>query len=226
MPQQTAQSVCFTQNYCCWATGAPAPPEVRLLYLISPQCYLCPLLHPHLYPRNESNMNLLSWCCCASFFCLACVCMHVPEDKTFSSRKIISFHIIFYRHHKSDESRLDKGWESKEANSLVLDPKGPLSWCVNLTWRPRWCTRWRQLPPHERWVAMSEKCCFWIRRWLWVCGGVPAAGRAQWSELLMGRRSLDQQGVKEAVCLRLILLVLVLLSGLHTSIAINMNISL
>lgn len=42
----------------------------------------------------------------------------------------------------------------------------------------------------------------------------------------MGRRSLDQQGVKEDVCLRLILLALVLLFGLHTSIAIDMSIFL
>lgn len=32
----------------------------------------------------------------------------------------------------------------------------------------------------------------------------------------MGRRSLDQQGVKEDTCLRLILLVLVLLFGLYS----------
>ena len=68
---------------------------------------------------------------------------------------------------------------------------------VLLTWRPRWCKRWRRPLPHERWVARSGRRCFWTHPWLWVCAADLATGKALWPELLMSLRSLDGEEREE-----------------------------
>lgn len=68
-----------------------------------------------------------------------------------------------------------------------------------ITWRPRWCKRWRRLLLRGRWVATSATRCSWTRPSLWVCAEDLATGRALWFGPLTGLRSLnrDTGGQKE-----------------------------